>query len=58
MTDEKIKEYVEQGESVGKVGGYDFTGKGNKFVKSIDGCFYNVLGFPLTAFCHTMEDMI
>lgn len=36
---------------MGKAGGYGIQGSAAQFVRRIDGCYYNVVGFPLHSFC-------
>jgi septum formation protein len=31
---------------------------GAVFVKRVEGCFYNVVGFPLTKFYQTLEEFV
>ena len=50
LTDEEIKAYVATGEPYGKAGGYGIQGGAATFVTGINGCFYNVWGFPLAQF--------
>lgn len=49
ISKKEINEYVESGSPMDKAGGYgiqeDF---GAVFVKKIDGCYYNVVGLPLS----------
>lgn len=44
----EIEDYVQSGEPLGKAGAYAIQGTGGRFVKKIDGCFYNIMGFPLS----------
>tara|TARA_A100001015_G_C15041416_1_gene739893 strand:- start:2353 stop:3456 length:1104 start_codon:yes stop_codon:yes gene_type:complete len=53
-----IDTYVASGEPFGKAGAYGIQGSGGCFVKSISGCFYNVMGFPLSRFCKEMRNGI
>ena len=48
IEDEEINEYVLSDEPYDKAGGYAIQGLASKFVKSINGCFYNVMGLPLS----------
>lgn len=47
LTKEEINEYVKTDEPMDKAGAYGIQGDGGKFIERIDGCFYNVMGFPL-----------
>jgi len=47
----EIREYVASGSPMDKAGAYGIQDDyGAIFVESIQGCFYNVVGFPLTKF--------
>ena len=45
---EEINLYVSTGEPLGKAGAYAIQGMGALLVERIDGCYYNVVGLPLT----------
>lgn len=52
----EISEYVRSGSPMDKAGAYGIQDDyGAVFVKRIEGCFYNVVGFPLARFVTTME---
>ena len=42
-----IETYVKTGEGVDKAGGLAYQGLGGALVRSINGCYYNVVGLPL-----------
>jgi septum formation protein len=46
-SDLEILDYISTMEYVDKAGAYGAQGKGARFVKSINGCFYNVMGLPI-----------
>ena len=48
LTDEEIAEYTRSGEPFGKAGGYAIQGLASKFVRSIEGCYHNVVGLPVS----------
>ena len=50
-----IEAYCRSGEPMDKAGGYGIQGVGGAFVKSIEGCYWNVVGFPLNRFCRELE---
>jgi septum formation protein len=47
MTSEEIDEYVASGEPMDKAGGYAIQGRASKFISSIEGCYFNVVGLPV-----------
>ena len=48
LSDSLIKNYLDSGEYEDKAGAYAIQGKGEIFVKSIEGCYSNVVGLPIT----------
>ena len=48
LSAEEINHYLDLGEYCDKAGGYAIQGIGAQFVEKIEGCFYNVVGLPLT----------
>ena len=50
LTQEEISWYIATKEPFDKAGGYAIQGFGRIFIKRIDGCYYNVVGFPLSCF--------
>lgn len=48
LSDDEIDSYLATGESFGKAGGYAIQGIGALLVDYIQGCFYNVVGLPLS----------
>ncbi|MFO7610959.1 MAG: Maf family protein [Clostridia bacterium] len=58
VIDEKdIEEYVNGGEPMDKAGAYGIQGAGGKFIEQVNGCFYNVMGFPLYRIYRNLKDM-
>lgn len=53
LTAAEIDSYVESGSPMDKAGAYGIQDQSAVFVKRIDGCFYNVVGFPLARFYTT-----
>jgi septum formation protein len=50
LSSAEIKAYIESGEPFDKAGGYGAQGAGSLLIEKVDGCFYNVVGFPLSKF--------
>ena len=47
LSDSEIREYIKTGEPMDKAGAYGIQELGSKFIKRIDGCYFNVVGLPL-----------
>ena len=47
LSSEDIEDYLATGEPLGKAGAYAIQGYGSRFVHSISGCYFNVVGLPL-----------
>ena len=48
LTEAEIESYVASGEPMDKAGAYAIQGLASKFVERIDGCYFNVIGLPLS----------
>ncbi len=48
LTDSEIADYVASGEPMDKAGAYAIQGLASKFVEKVDGCYFNVMGLPLS----------
>lgn len=47
MTEEEINDYIMTLEPMDKAGAYAIQGKGSKFIKSVTGDFFTVMGLPI-----------
>jgi septum formation protein len=47
ITDEEIKNYVKTGEPLDKAGAFAIQGLGSIFIKKVNGCYANIVGFPI-----------
>lgn len=57
LSESDIDDYLFTGESMDKAGAYGIQGKGAVFVKKIDGCYFNVVGLPLSTLWKMMKEM-
>ncbi len=48
LSEEDIDRYVATGEPIGKAGGYAIQGLGAILIEEVHGCFYNVVGLPVS----------
>ena len=48
LTEEEIEQYVSSGEPFDKAGGYGIQGLASKFIETIQGCYFNVVGLPVS----------
>lgn len=48
LSETEIKNYIATGEPMDKAGAYGIQGRGAVLVDRIEGCYYNVVGLPLT----------
>ncbi len=59
LSTEEIREYVKQGSPLDKAGAYGIQDDfGAVFVKNINGCYYNVVGLPLSDVYTALEGII
>lgn len=57
MDEREIRDYVATNEPMDKAGAYGIQGFGSQFVKRIEGCYFNVMGFPIHLFYKTLQSM-
>jgi septum formation protein len=58
LDDWEIDGYVSSGMPMDKAGAYGIQDRSGLFVERIDGCFYNVVGFPLTRFYEGLKELV
>lgn len=58
LGDEEIEAYVATGHPMDKAGAYGIQDESAVFVDRIEGCFYNVVGFPLAKFHQILKSFL
>ena len=56
LSDADIDAYLRTEEPFDKAGSYGIQGYGGQFVESISGCYFNVMGFPLSALSKRLSE--
>lgn len=55
LSDKEIESYIHTGEPMDKAGAYGIQDLSSIFIKKIDGCYFNVVGFPIYLIYKTLE---
>ncbi|MFH1009048.1 MAG: Maf family protein [Candidatus Latescibacterota bacterium] len=55
ISEAEVAWYVGTGEPMDKAGAYGIQGKGAVFIERIDGCFYNVMGLPVSRLVQMLD---
>lgn len=55
VEEEEIAWYVASGEPMDKAGAYAIQGLGSSLVKRIEGCYFNVVGLPISSLCEVLK---
>ncbi|MBR4570112.1 MAG: septum formation protein Maf [Candidatus Riflebacteria bacterium] len=56
LTEKDIETYLNTKEPYDKAGAYGIQGHAALFVEKIEGCYFNVVGFPVVAFDNIMKE--
>ncbi|MCF7886367.1 MAG: Maf family protein [Candidatus Marinimicrobia bacterium] len=56
LSEKMIEHYLDNYHYNDKAGSYAIQDFSALFVKNINGCFYNVVGFPVSAFCQLVQN--
>ena len=57
LSDGLIDRYVESQDPMDKAGAYGIQSFAGLFIESIDGCYYNVVGLPLSCLCQSLNKL-
>jgi len=56
LSDEDISYYISTGEPFDKAGAYGIQGIGGRYVERIEGCYFNVMGLPLSRLWRALRE--
>lgn len=58
IPEDEIRAYIATGEPMDKAGSYGIQGQGSVLVEKIEGCYFNVMGLPVSSFLHRFRDSL
>lgn len=58
LTEEEIVNYIKTKEPMDKAGAYGIQGYGSKFVKSINGDYFTIMGFPISMVYQELKSIL
>ena len=58
LTEAEIRSYIATGEPMDKAGAYGIQGFGAQFITAVDGCYFNVMGFPVRKFYEMLNTIL
>jgi len=57
LSSSEIEDYIKTREPFDKAGAYGIQGYGSQFIKKISGCYFNVMGFPISMFYQMLKEI-
>jgi septum formation protein len=57
LSAEEISDYLATGESHDKAGAYAIQGRAGRYIPRIEGCYFNVVGLPLTRLLRSLHEL-
>ncbi len=58
LSRDDIQAYLATGEPFDKAGAYGIQGYGAQFITRVEGCYFNVMGFPVSLFYRLLKQLI
>ena len=57
IPEEEITRYLATGEAFDKAGSYGIQGRAGRYVPRIEGCYFNIVGLPLSRLCEALAEL-
>ena len=57
LSDEELTRYLSTEEPFDKAGAYAIQGRAGRYIPRIEGCYFNVVGLPLSHLCHALAEL-
>jgi septum formation protein len=57
LSKSEMENYIASGDPFDKAGGYGIQGSASRFIKGINGCYFNVVGFPTHLFYEMVKEL-
>jgi septum formation protein len=57
LTSDEILRYLATGEPHNKAGAYAIQGHAGRFIPRVEGCYFNIVGLPLSRLYHALVDL-
>jgi septum formation protein len=57
LSDEELNRYLATDEPNDKAGSYAIQGRAGRYIPRIEGCYFNVVGLPLSRLCHELAEL-
>jgi septum formation protein len=57
LSDDELTRYLGTEEPFDKAGSYAIQGRAGRYIPRIEGCYFNVVGLPLSRLCHELADL-
>jgi len=58
LSNKEIEWYLDSGEPFDKAGSYAIQGLGRILIEKIEGCYFNVVGFPIHHFYYELQNLL
>ena len=58
LPEQEITAYIATGEPMDKAGAYGIQGRGCVLVEKVEGCYFNVMGLPVSRFLHRFRESL